>query len=105
MPNKRPVVLPKSKPILETVGENLRLARLRRKLTAAQVAERAGMSRKSLTRIEQGHPGAGIGHYLNVLKVFGLEADLLLIAQDDELGRKLQDASLGTKARAPKKTK
>lgn len=103
MAKKQPVVFPKSEEILSELGENIRLARLRRKLTAAQVAERAGMSRKSLARIEQGHPGAGIGHYLNVLNVFGLERDLLLLAKDDVLGRKLQDADIVTKTRAPKK--
>lgn len=103
MANKSIVLLPKYQQILSELGENIRLARLRRKLTAAQVAERAGMSRKSLLRVEQGHPGSGIGQYLNVLKVFGLGKDFLLVAQDDALGRKLQDAGLITKARAPKK--
>ncbi len=79
------------------------MARLRRKLSSEQVAERAGMGRSTLVKIEQGHPGVGIGHYLNVLKVFGLEKDFLQLAKDDELGRKLQDAGLITKKRAPKR--
>ena len=80
------------------------MARLRRKLSSEQVAERAGMGRSTLVKIEQGHPGAGIGHYLNVLKVFGLEKDFLQLAKDDVLGRKLQDAGLITKKRAPKRS-
>jgi hypothetical protein len=56
-------------------------------------------------KIEQGHPGVGIGQYLNVLKVLGLEQDLLLVAKDDQLGRKLQDANLETGKRAPKRNK
>ena len=102
MANKTPSILPKNQLILNALGENLRLARLRRKLSTAQVAERAGLGRTTLVKIEQGHPGVGIGQYLNVLHVLGLEKDLYQVAQDDLLGRKLQDAGLLTKKRAPK---
>lgn len=105
MANKTPTLLPRIQQILEGLGENIRLARLRRKLSATQVAERAGMGRSTLVKIEQGHPGVGIGQYLNVLKVLGLEKDFLVVAKDDELGRKLQDANLKTAKRAPKRNK
>tara|TARA_R110001592_G_scaffold3347_8_gene18667 strand:- start:3043 stop:3312 length:270 start_codon:yes stop_codon:yes gene_type:complete len=88
---------------MDEVGEQIRLARLRRKLSTSKLAERAGMSRKTLYNIENGYPGVSIGYYLNVLKVLGLEKDILLLANDDELGRKLQDAGMITKERAPKK--
>ena len=103
MANKSPVLLPKMKKILAELGENIKLARLRRKLSTKQVAERAGISRSTLVFIEKGYEGVSIGYYLNVLKVLGLEKDFLSIARDDELGRKLQDANLGTKKRAPKR--
>jgi len=103
MANKSPVLLPKMKKIMAELGENIKLARLRRKLSAEQVAERAGISRSTLNFIEKGYEGVSIGYYLNVLNVLGLDKDLLLVAQDDELGRKLQDADLRTKERAPKK--
>jgi transcriptional regulator with XRE-family HTH domain len=83
----------------------LKLARLRRKLSSEQVAERAGVSRATLVKMEQGHPGVGIGHILNVLKVFNLENELLNVAKDDVLGRKLQDLCLATPKRAPKRPK
>lgn len=105
MANKTPTMLPRVQRIMDEFGENIRLARLRRKLSSAQVAERAGMGRTTLVKIEQGHPGVGIGQYLNVLKVLGLEKDFLLLAKDDELGRKLQDANLETNKRAPKRKK
>ncbi len=105
MANRTPTLLPRIQRILEELGEQIRLARLRRKLSAAQIAERAGMGRTTLVKIEQGHPGVGIGQYLNVLKVLGLENDFLLVAKDDELGRKLQDANLNTGRRAPKRNK
>jgi transcriptional regulator with XRE-family HTH domain len=73
-------LLPRIQRILEELGDNIRLARLRRKLSAAQVAERAGMGRTTLTKIEQGYPGVGMGQIINVLKVLGLEEDLLLVA-------------------------
>lgn len=105
MANKSPVLLPRMKRIMAELGENIKLARLRRKLSAEQVAERAGISRSTLNFIEKGYEGVSIGYYLNVLKVFGLEKDILLVAQDDVLGRKLQDAGMSTKERAPKKTR
>ncbi len=97
------VILPKGKKILATLGENIKLARLRRKLSAEQVAERAGMSRKTLWQIEKGIPTVTMGAYFQVLFVLGLEKDFLMLAGDDELGRKLQDAGLIAKERAPKK--
>ncbi|MCK5704377.1 MAG: helix-turn-helix transcriptional regulator [Cyclobacteriaceae bacterium] len=103
MANNSPVLLPKSKKILTEFGENLKLARLRRKLSSEQVSERAGMSRSTLIKIEKGYPGVGIGQYLNVLKVLGLENDFLQLAKDDILGRKIQDANLIVKERAPKR--
>lgn len=103
MANKTPVLLPKSEKILADLGENIKLARLRRKLSSAQVAERAGISRPTLVSIEKGYPGVSLGHYANVLLVLGLLEDLKPVAQDDELGRKLQDAQLITKKRAPKR--
>lgn len=103
MANKSPILLPRLKRILTELGENIKFARLRRKLSAEQVAERSGISRSTLNSIEKGYEGVGIGYYLNVLHVLGLEHDFLLVAKDDELGRKLQDIGLVTKERAPKK--
>ena len=96
--------LPKNRRILQRVGENVRLARLRRKLSAAKVAERAGMSRNTLYLLEKGSPSTSLSTLFRVLIVLGLEEDFLLIAKDDELGRKLEDARLSRpRKRAPKK--
>lgn len=100
---KRPVLLPKQMRMLATLGENLKYARLRRKLTTAQVSERAGISRKTLYEIENGSATVSIGSYLQVLLVLGLENDIAMVAKDDELGRKIQDLELVVKRRAPKK--
>lgn len=102
MANTSPILFPKLQRILGEVGENIKLARLRRKLSSEHVAERANIGRSTLVKIEQGHPGVGIGNYLNVLRVLGLEQDFLLLGKDDELGRKLQDIGLIVKKRAPK---
>lgn len=96
-------MLPKTKRILSEMGENLKLGRLRRKLSAEQVAERANISRPTLVAIEKGSPAVSMGSYLLVLQVLGLEKDFLLVAKDDELGRKLQDAGMITRGRAPKR--
>jgi transcriptional regulator with XRE-family HTH domain len=103
MTKKKMVILPKTRRILDEMGENIKLARLRRKFSSQQVAERANISRPTLTAIEKGKPTVSIGSYLLVLQVLGLENDFLLLAKDDKLGRKLQDASITTNDRAPKR--
>ena len=103
MSKKKIVILPKTKRILTEMGENIKLARLRRKLSSEQVAERANISRPTLLAIEKGSPAVSIGSYLLVLQVLGLEKDFLLVGKDDELGRKLQDAKISTSKRAPKR--
>ncbi len=100
---KHNTIFPTVQKILIALGENIKLARLRRKLSAAQVAERANVSRKTLYSMEQGSAGVAIGNYAMVLFVLGLEKDLLKVAEDDKLGRKLQDNNLLVKERAPKK--
>ena len=102
---KMNILLPTASKILSQLGEDVKLARLRRKLSTEQVAERAGISRSTLWLIEKGTPSVTMGAYLQVLFVMGLEKNLLLMANDDVLGRKLQDANLLVKKRATKKTK
>jgi transcriptional regulator with XRE-family HTH domain len=100
-----PVILPINLVILRQLGERIQLARLRRKLSSAQMAERTGLSRKTIFNIEQGSPTVALGSYLQVLFVLGLEKDLIGVAAADPLGRKLQDAGLITGKRAPKQSK
>lgn len=102
MKAKKGTLMPKEKKILELLGENLKLARLRRKLTTEQVAERANIGRTSLWHVEKGSEHISIGIYLQVLSVLGLADDFKSIAEDDTLGRKLQDANLITKKRGSK---
>lgn len=94
MRTRKQILFPKHQKILEQVGENLRLARKRRGLTAVQVAERAGIHRTTLSQIEKGNPRVSMGAYFNVFRVLGLHEDFLRLAIDDELGRKLQDLKL-----------
>jgi transcriptional regulator with XRE-family HTH domain len=100
-----PILLPNNIKILKALGEQIQLARLRRKFSTAQIAERTGMGRKTVYNIEQGSPSVAIGNYLQVLFVLGLEKDLTMVAASDPLGRKLQDAGIVTGKRAPKQTK
>lgn len=103
MAKKKAILLPSSYKVLALFGENIRLARLRRKLSAEQVSERANITRVTLRSIEHGSPSVAMGHYFQVLFVLGLEKELLKVAADDLLGRKLQDAEMLMKQRAPKK--
>jgi transcriptional regulator with XRE-family HTH domain len=89
---------------MQTVGEQIKLARLRRNLSVAQVAERATCSPLTVARIEKGAATVAIGIYLRVLYALQLDDDILLLAQKDELGRALQDLSLvKNRERASKK--
>lgn len=94
MKSKERILFPKHLKILQQVGENIRLARKRRKLTTLQVSERADIDRKTLYKIENGDPKVSFGAYFNVLRVLGLQDDFLKLAADDEFGRKLQDLEL-----------
>lgn len=91
---KKQIVLPRYKDALSQMGEQIKLARKRRKLTAVQVAERADISRSTLNLIEKGEPSVAMGAYFNVLRVLGLQDDFLKLAADDTLGRKLQDLEI-----------
>jgi transcriptional regulator with XRE-family HTH domain len=99
----RLVLLPKLEKILTEVGQNIKLARLRRRLSAALIAERANISRPTLWAIEKGSRSVAFGAYAQVLFVLGLENDLLKLGSDDVLGRKLQDAKILVKKRAIKR--
>ncbi|MDO8899715.1 MAG: helix-turn-helix transcriptional regulator [Bacteroidales bacterium] len=97
MNSKKQILFPKHQKIMEQVGENIKLARKRRKLTTIQVSERAGIDRSTLYQIEKGNGSVSMAAYFNTLRVLGLQDDFLLLAADDVLGRKLQDISLITK--------
>ncbi|MDX2187106.1 MAG: helix-turn-helix transcriptional regulator [Opitutaceae bacterium] len=103
MPRKIPILFPNATHQLALLGERLRVARLRRRYSAASVAKRAGVARGTLYRIEVGDPGVSIGTYVSVLRVLGLQGDIDLVARDDVLGRKLQDLNLPTRKVAPRK--
>lgn len=88
---------------MSEMGEQIRLARLRRNLSIAQVAERATCSPLTVGRIEKGSPTVSIGIYARVLYALQLDDDLLLIAKEDKLGRTLQDLNLKHRTRATSK--
>ena len=94
MAKNRMILSPTLEDILEEVGENIKLARLRRKITTTMLAERAGISRVTLRKIENGESSVTMAIYANVLFCLSLEKDLLHLAGDDPLGRRLQDAEL-----------
>jgi transcriptional regulator with XRE-family HTH domain len=103
MPRQPPPVFPQEQRLLSQFGERLKLARMRRKLSNAVVAQRAGISRTSLYKVETGHPGATLGTYFRVLAVLGLEGDINVLAADDKLGRKLQDLALVPSPSSPRR--
>ena len=100
---RKPTIMPSTQRILSQMGEQIRMARLRRKLPMELVAERAGISRATLYKIERGDSSVSMGAYANALHALNhMDQDVLLIAKDDTLGRKLQDLGLKTPHRAPR---
>ena len=98
------VIMPKTLDILKTMGEQIKMARLRRNLPVKIVSERAGISRNTLWQIEKGNPSVAIGYYAAVLHALNtLDGDLLLVAKDDVLGKKLQDLEMSAKKRVGRK--
>ncbi len=104
MPRRTTAPLPKVARALAELGQNLRLARVRRRLSAALVAERAGMSRPTLRAVERGDSGVTLGAVANVLNTLGLIDDLSSVARDDVLGRRLEDAQLQARQRVGRKS-
>ena len=102
MKKRNTILLPRAQKTITVLGENIKLARLRRKFSAEQVAERANISRPTLVSIEKGNPNVTIGAYVKVLSVLGLENDIMEVGKDDKLGRRLQDAKLIVRERAPR---
>ncbi|MBN8494936.1 MAG: helix-turn-helix transcriptional regulator [Burkholderiales bacterium] len=79
---------------LNALGLRLRLARERRKLGTELFAERMGISRETLRRMEKGDATIAMGTFMKALRVLGLDSDIDMLAADDALGRKLQDIEL-----------
>jgi transcriptional regulator with XRE-family HTH domain len=97
-------IMPGTEEILKTMGEQIKLARLRRDLSVELVSERAGISRSSLWKVESGNPAVAMGIYAAVLHALGsMDSDLLLVAKDDLFGRQLQDMNLLTRKRASRR--
>ena len=103
MPKSTTILFPQSQALLRQFGENLRLARLRRNITAKLEAERVGISISTLAKIERGDPTVSLGSYMQVLVTLNMANDILKIASDDTFGRTLQDLHLPVRARASKK--
>ena len=91
-------ILPATEEILKTMGEQIKLARLRRNFSAELIAERAGISRATLWKVESGNPACAIGIYAAVLHALGgMDTDLEMVARDDKMGRQMQDLKLITR--------
>lgn len=91
MPRPSRTLFPQTQRRAEALGERLRLARLRRRMSLTELAARVDVSRDTVSRLERGELRTSLAVLVRVLGVLGLEEDLDHIARDDELGRRLQD--------------
>lgn len=92
--NRTAIIFPSYRKSLMQLGENIFLACKRRKYTQKLLSQRTGLSRTTIRKIILGDPTVSIGHYTAVLGVLGLASDWEKVAEDDELGSKLQDIAL-----------
>lgn len=100
---KKMVILPQTAGYLRTLGEQIKLARLRRDLTVNLVAERAMVSRTTVWAVENGSSSVAIGAYAAVLHAIdGSDKFLADILKDDPVGRLYQDLKLPTRKRVRK---
>ena len=91
---RKTLLMPKARKSLEILGQNLKLARIRRRISAAMMCERACVSHATLTAIEQGKPSVSMAGYMSVLFCHNMHTDMEKVASDDVLGRELQDLQL-----------
>ena len=86
---------------LRKLGQDISDARRRRRITMALTAERAGISRATLAKIEKGDPATSMGGYASVLFVFGMTDQLkdLVDANHDIIGRSLEEENLPKRVR------
>ena len=106
MTKKATVIMPDTQDKLIQMGEQIKNARIRRRLTADLVAERASVSRATVWAIEKGSPTVSIGAYAAVLHAInGMDKDLLLVAKDEELETTLFQLGYRIRSRAPRRVK
>lgn len=91
--------------VLRKLGEDLNHARRRRRITLKLMAERTGLSRTTVGKIEKGDSSTSIGGYAAVLFVLGMEERLgdLVDSAHDLIGRRLEDEKLPQRIRIPKR--
>ncbi len=87
-------LLPRIRRRTEALGERLRLARLRRRMSLHELAARVATTRVTIAKLEQGDASVSLGVLLRALAVLGLDQDIDKLATDDELGQRLQDSVL-----------
>jgi len=89
--------------VILKMGTRIKKARLRRNIMAEALAEQVGISKGTLSAIEQGVPTVSIGTYAEVLNALDMVSDFNGIAVDIEGKKKYEDVQLRQRKRATKK--
>jgi transcriptional regulator with XRE-family HTH domain len=100
MPKRTPPTFPRYARIAERLGSRIKAARLRRRMSQVEMAERMGVDRNTVMSLERGDLSVGLGVLVRALGVMGLEEDLDALAAEDEVGRLLADAAATPRRRA-----
>ena len=89
---------------LKKLGSDIRNARLRRRISTSIMAERASITRTTLGKVEQGHPGVSLGIFATILFILGMSDRLsdLVDSSHDPVGLELEEERLPKRIRQSK---
>ena len=93
MAKQTPPLFPAERRLAEGLGERLRQARKRRRMTMAELSERVGITANTLAKLEGGDFTVSFATVLRVLHILGLSEAVNSLAASDPQGRDMQDST------------
>ena len=101
------IIPPQASDAVIQLGQRIRVARLRRGWSVADLADKSGVNRNTLSALERGKPGTAVATCFTVLWALGLEKSLNALADPDAdtHGKALEAAHRPTRAGKPRQNR